>query len=238
MPQQKEAFIIDDILQMIMNHQLLPGEKLPSENELADRYHVPRMTVRKALNQLEGRGYIYAKQGKGRYLKQAAAPIKLHLTGKESFTEKMKQAGYNLHTENITCELFPYQKKIFDALEAFPDEPVYQIARVRYIDGEPIAIHRSFVREHTFPNIKEDGHTILSMFAYYRQHGYEKFASSKAFLSVAFPTVVEQSMLAAKTMIPLLMVESNCIDQQSEQVLEYTKILYRSDKFKYDITMD
>ncbi|WP_200416148.1 GntR family transcriptional regulator [Virgibacillus salexigens] len=233
----KEAQIIDDIMEKIIGKSIKPGEKLPSENRLSQDYDVPRMTARKALTTLEDRGYIYSKQGTGRFLKDASRPIQLHLTGKTSFTEKMKQAGYHLTTENMYCEPIAYDQKIYGILQANEAETVFNIGRLRYIDEEPIAIHQSFVREAKFLDIATEGQGILSMFAYYRSQGYTSFTSNQSYLSTSFPTSDEQKLLSCSSMVPLIVVESECVDVPSQDVLEYTKILYRSDKFKYDITM-
>ncbi|RDW15852.1 GntR family transcriptional regulator [Oceanobacillus arenosus] len=229
---------MDDMMDRIVKRKLSPGEKLPSENELADEYRVPRMTVRNALTKFEERGYIYSKQGKGRYVKEASIPIQLSLTGRISFTDKMNQMGYDLMTSNIYCEKMDYEMEVYQKLNADEHDSVYRIGRLRYINGEPIAIHNSYVNESSFPEIKEDGPEIESMFAYYRKQGFSDFTSRKTMLSITFPTSKEQQLLSCKSMVPLIKVESDCIDIESKQVLEHTKILYRSDKFKYDITMD
>lgn len=234
----KETQILDELMGKIASKQFKAGEKLPSENELADQYGVPRMTVRAALTKLEERGYILSKQGKGRFLKEESAQIQLHLTGKVSFTEKMEQAGYDLETRLIDCEKISYDEKIYSFLECNADESVYKVSRIRFIDGQPIAIHNSYVSEKMFPVIAIEGLKIRSMFAYYRQHGHTEFAGSKTLLSIVFPTSAEQQLLQCKSMVPLLMVENDCIDATTGKVLEHTRILYRSDKFKYDITMD
>ena len=234
----KETQILDELMEKIVSKQFIAGEKLPSENELANRYAVPRMTVRAALIKLEERGYILSKQGKGRFLKEESMQIQLHLTGKVSFTEKMEQAGYALETRLIDCEKIAYEEKIYSILECGQQDNVYKVSRIRFIDGQPIAIHNSFVSERMFPEIAIEGPGIRSMFAYYRQHGYTEFAGSKTLLSIAFPTSAEQQLLQCKSMVPLLMVENDCIDAVSGKVLEHSRILYRSDKFKYDITMD
>ncbi|WP_342744195.1 GntR family transcriptional regulator [Oceanobacillus senegalensis] len=234
----KETLIVDDLMQEILMKKRSPGSKLPSENELADKYHVPRFTARNALNKLEERGYIYSKQGKGRFLNNESIQIQLSLTGKVSFTEKMENMGYELKTENICCERITYDPTIFRILNVDEKEEVFQIGRLRYIDEEPIAIHYSFVSRSKFPNIVVDGPNILSMFSYYREYGINQFASNKTLLSVTFPTSEEQEMLSSKSMVPLIVVESDCIDAETGNVLEHTKIVYRSDRFKYDITMD
>src|SRR5699024_1906706 len=238
MSENKEARIIDELMHQIVSNRLEPGTRLPSENKLANKYSVPRMTVRSAFAKLEQRGYIYSKQGKGRFLKEKSRQIELHLTGKNSFTEKMKNLGHDLKTRNIYCEQIDYDAKIYHILQAEKDGNVHKIGRVRYINGEPMALHSSFVSEEMFPMIKKDGHAIESMFSYYHKLGYTEFTSSKSMLSVAHPTLDEQSLLACNSLVPLLIVETDCIDVTSKRILEYTKIIYRSDKFKYDITID
>lgn len=225
-------------MEQITSKKITYGEKLPSENALAGKYGVPRLTARNALLKLEERGYIYSKQGKGRYLKEESMQIQLHLTAKTSFTEKLEQAGYNLETRNITCERISYDADLYSILNVPENGAVYKVSRLRLIDGEPIAIHNSYVSEAVFPNIQEEGSEIGSMFAYYRKLGYTEFASRKSLLSITFPTSKEQQLLSCKSLVPLIVVESDCVDAKKENILEHTKILYRSDKFKYDITMD
>ena len=234
----QEKVIVDDIMNSIITKMIKPGTKLPSENELAEKYRVPRMTVRKALMILEERGFIYAKQGKGRYLKEESMKIQLNLSGKTSFTSKMKQLGYPLKTLNFYCEKISYDPIVYENLKADSNTAVYKISRMRYLNNEPIAIHNSYVSEARFPSIKDDGPFIESMFAYYQKLGYTDFSSSQTLLSITFPTTAEQELLACKSMVPLMVVESNCIDDQTKAVLEHTKILYRGDKFKYEITID
>lgn len=229
--------IIDDLMNQIMKKELKPGAKLPSENDLVETYQVTRMTVRNALTKLEERGYIYSVHGKGRFLKEEALQIQLPLTGKTSFSEKMKSMGYNYRSENVDFTRIPYDPKIYHKLAASEGDAVYRIGRLRYINNEPIAIHYSYVKETTFPNIQKDGAQIESMFAYYREQGFSAFASNQTLLSITFPTIQEQKLLHCKSMVPLLVVETDSYAPETNQVLEYTKIIYRSDRFKYDITM-
>lgn len=63
--------LMDDLKQQILTRQRKPGEKLPSENELAREYQVSRHTVRKALGILQNEGYIYAVHGKGTFCSEA-----------------------------------------------------------------------------------------------------------------------------------------------------------------------
>jgi DNA-binding GntR family transcriptional regulator len=55
---------------MIESGKLGPGDALPSESALAERYGVARGTARQALAELEGSGLVESVQGKGRFVRR------------------------------------------------------------------------------------------------------------------------------------------------------------------------
>ena len=55
--------IADQIRELIYSRALRPGDKLPSENELASRFKAGRLSVREAIRTLEQAGLVYVKQG-------------------------------------------------------------------------------------------------------------------------------------------------------------------------------
>jgi GntR family transcriptional regulator len=55
--------IMQTIKGWILTKELGPGEKLPSENELAKKFHVSRLTVRQAISQLVQQGLLYSSRG-------------------------------------------------------------------------------------------------------------------------------------------------------------------------------
>ncbi|MFJ8515060.1 FadR/GntR family transcriptional regulator [Lysinibacillus xylanilyticus] len=72
MPQSKKKayqVIVDQIREYFLNGELQPGEKLPTERELASRFNVSRTSVREALRKLEIKGIIEIKQGSGSFIK-------------------------------------------------------------------------------------------------------------------------------------------------------------------------
>ncbi len=54
----------------ILTRKLTPGEKLPSGNELAQRYGVARMTVQQAIRILRDEGLIVSRQGSGVFVRE------------------------------------------------------------------------------------------------------------------------------------------------------------------------
>jgi GntR family transcriptional regulator, transcriptional repressor for pyruvate dehydrogenase complex len=65
--------IVNNILRMIKEGELKPGEKLPSERELATQMNVGRPTVRSALRALASMNVIEIRPGSGTYISSLSA---------------------------------------------------------------------------------------------------------------------------------------------------------------------
>ncbi|OOC62695.1 GntR family transcriptional regulator [Paenibacillus ihbetae] len=73
--------IFDDVKQQIMSNSYRPGDRIPSEKELAEAYNVSRITSKKAMELLAAEGMIVRKPGRGSFvadpetgMQEAAAP--------------------------------------------------------------------------------------------------------------------------------------------------------------------
>jgi DNA-binding GntR family transcriptional regulator len=66
--------VASDLRQMIESGELRPGDPLPSESALGERYGIARGTARHALAELEGAGLVVSVHGKGRYVRQGQSP--------------------------------------------------------------------------------------------------------------------------------------------------------------------
>lgn len=65
--------ILEQIKGLIIDGQLVPGDKLLTENELAESFQVSRTSVREALAALSLTGIIEIRQGEGIFVKSASA---------------------------------------------------------------------------------------------------------------------------------------------------------------------
>ncbi|MCG0891657.1 transcription regulator [Lactiplantibacillus plantarum] len=61
--------MLNDLIRQIESGELVENAKLPSEQKLGEKYDVSRITVRRALAELENKDYIYKKQGQGSFVK-------------------------------------------------------------------------------------------------------------------------------------------------------------------------
>ncbi len=68
------AQIAEHLIQLINAGHYHPNDKIPTEMELAEQFGVSRITTKRALLELETRGYIYRKRGSGSFVKELPVP--------------------------------------------------------------------------------------------------------------------------------------------------------------------
>lgn len=101
--------IADDIRQSIRTGQLKPGERLPSETVLAERYRRSVPTMREALRLLRDEGLIEKHHGRGSFVRQPRTPVlrtnQRHQWEKDRArapVEHRKQTGSTEHDTGLT----------------------------------------------------------------------------------------------------------------------------------------
>jgi GntR family transcriptional repressor for pyruvate dehydrogenase complex len=62
--------VIEQIMNLIKNDKLKPGDKLPPERELAEKFSISRGSLREAFRVLESKGLIKSKPGGGRFIRE------------------------------------------------------------------------------------------------------------------------------------------------------------------------
>lgn len=71
--QKLSEIVANRLKEAIHFGELNPGDKLPSEHDLKERFEVSRIVVREALRKLEGTGLIIMKRGLGAYVANAGS---------------------------------------------------------------------------------------------------------------------------------------------------------------------
>lgn len=234
----EELDIVDHLITHIQEGKYDADDKLPSENELAELFRVPRITARKAYERLQELGYTYSKQGKGSFVRDRHQNIPIVLFAVENFNKRMMELGYNCRTRNIFCEPIEYNHKIYQSLGAREQDKVFKIGRLRIVGEVPIALHISYVSETMFTNIEQQGKQITSMFEFYTERGFTELRSKQILLRLTYPVKHERELFSCQGLIPLLVVESECSDIKTGQTVEYSKILYRGDYFTYSVSTE
>ncbi|PLU83907.1 GntR family transcriptional regulator, partial [Sinorhizobium medicae] len=85
----------DRIADLIRDEGLVPGDKLPTEAQLTDRFKISRPALREALKLLEQDGAIYVEHGRGRFVSAiSAVHVDRPITVFESVTDMTRHYGY------------------------------------------------------------------------------------------------------------------------------------------------
>ncbi|NLF28309.1 MAG: GntR family transcriptional regulator [Clostridiales bacterium] len=134
------AQIQDDILAKVARGEFKASEKLPSEKELADRYSVSIITIRRAIAELVEQNVLKRKQGKGTFLVRKP----FHRTFSRSamsFTEICETNGVVPSARLLRGEIDENPpQEVLDKLQLPAGGKVVFIERLRYVDGFPVVI--------------------------------------------------------------------------------------------------
>ena len=62
--------VFDNIINEIIEGRLRPGDRLPTESELSEKYHIGRNSVREAIKQLQAFGILYIRRADGTFVSE------------------------------------------------------------------------------------------------------------------------------------------------------------------------
>jgi GntR family transcriptional regulator len=144
MPKARQVYLV--LRERIADGGFDSGDALPPEQALAAAHNVSRITVRRALAELEREGLIDRRQGSGTFVnpRDVAKPVIADLA---DVLRNLVEMG---KSTDVRLLAFGYQDApapIADALRLAPGERVQRSVRVRIIDREPFSHLTTYVPE-------------------------------------------------------------------------------------------
>ena len=130
-----------------------PGDKLPTEAELATRFGVNRHTVRHALAALAEAGMVHARRGAGVFV--MARPTDYRLGQRVRFHQNVLAAGQTPSRRISRAETRPTDRDEAAALQLKPGDPVHVVEGVSLADAVPLAAFRSIFPAQRFPGLPD-----------------------------------------------------------------------------------
>ncbi|MGB6423228.1 MAG: GntR family transcriptional regulator [Anaerolineales bacterium] len=122
---------------------LEPGQKLPSEDDLAAQFGVSRMTVRQGISDLTDEGMVYRRRGIGTFVTQFHVERDHNkLTG---FFETARAEGFEAEVKLLSREVVPAKLMIANELTLQENEPVIRIQSLRMANDVPVTIFDEYV---------------------------------------------------------------------------------------------
>lgn len=137
---------------LIESGALQPGDRLPSERELAMRVGVSRLTARAALASLAQRGLV--ERGVGRRGTFVAQPrLTYDLRDFAGFTEMARRQGLAAGAQVLNTRQQPAPESVARELALAVGASVYEIVRLRSADGEPLTLEDTWIPAAPFPEL-------------------------------------------------------------------------------------
>lgn len=138
------------ITEAIRAGELKPGDKLPTEEALAEELALSRPVVRQAYGSLVAGGFIVRKRGRGSFVK---AQNLGNLANKIlSFSQETLLLGHVPRTEVRVFERVPLPESVADGRCASGGEWFF-LERVRYTDELPSVYLKTWVPADPFPDL-------------------------------------------------------------------------------------
>jgi GntR family transcriptional regulator len=208
--------------------------KLPTEMELAEQFDVSRITIRTALKTLMNEGLLSRKRGRGTFLKTNS--VENWVGRLMGFSETIKAAGFTPGAKVIHSGLIQILPK--NIKEALMTEEAWELKRLRFADGEPIAIEHSFFPKKIGFEIEKHGDLDhLLTYRFIEQNLKIKLHKAKQLISAVNAEEEEMEVLNIQNGEALLYIE-RLTSSSDEKPIEFLKSVYRPDYFHYLVQLN
>ena len=213
-----------------INHELSVGDLLPSERKLAEQFDMSRTTVRLALKDLESKGYISTKHGKGSFVVDHHKTL-VNLSDMYSFTEQMKSIGKKPETKLLDFEIIEDNEKLFEVFKNVT-RTFIKLVRLRSADGMPMLYEETYIPHTKFPDITPEELGQRSLYDIFKEDYNEIVKLAHEEFSAVIASDKEAENLRLEKQEPVLKIYRTTINLDNE-VIEYTESKARPDKFSY-----
>ena len=205
-----------------------PGDPLPSERELAERYDVARMTVRAEITRLAAEGMVERVQGRGTFVAEARVAQAAALS---SFTEDMRARGLTAGSQVLGQATEPADDGVARRLGIEPGTPVVRVRRVRTADGEPMALEEAFLVAERFGALAEEDLEGASLFTVLEERFGARFPAADQQV-VAVEIVGEDANLLRVAPGRAGLKFHTILIDTDERPLAYAWSLFRGDRYE------
>lgn len=127
---------MDFIRKLISDQSLAPGDRLPSETEIATLAGVSLMTVRRAMAELSSAGVLQRSQGKGTFVRSNRVQTDSTIIG--GLRETLALQGIDLKTTILSLSEEEASEEVAQRLTVAPGTAIWRLVRLRHFDGVPV----------------------------------------------------------------------------------------------------
>lgn len=223
--------IADKLEESIKGGEYGVHQKLPAESELSFQFDTTRLTVRKAIEELERRHLVVKERNRGTFvLAPESKKISSGVNGLYSFTEVAKRSHIKPETVVLSLETVEEIPEIVSKqLQLQGDESVWKLERLRLGNGEPMTHESIYLQKRFVPDLTEKK-AQGSLFKLIEQHVAISYASQE--LEAVLLKGRIGKLLKNKENEPTFLVQTTSYSADGYPIL-YDESCYRSDKYTF-----
>ena len=124
--------------QRIQDGLYLPTEPMPTEQELIDQFKVSRITIRRAIDDLQAEGLVQRRRGRGTFVVPRKFSSRLH-ANISGLLENLVNMGLKTQVDVIEFGYLPATADVREQLELPEKAVVQRSVRVRSFDSKPLS---------------------------------------------------------------------------------------------------
>ncbi|MFH9824017.1 GntR family transcriptional regulator [Streptomyces bobili] len=212
--QPKYRQVADALRREIVNGTHAPGARLPSENDLQQRFDASRNTIRNGLSLLVSEGLISSSQGLG-YAVKSQEVFELNASRFENLTFPQNGDAYNTDVTNagrrphqtFRVEMLPASREIAQRLEVGPGTKAVLRFCHRFVDDVPWSTQATYYPSwlvEVSPRLADPGDIAEGTTRYLAAHGIEQVGYFDE-IAARMPTPDEARLLEIGAGVPVLL---------------------------------
>lgn len=217
-------------LQKQIKENYKAGDIISTESQLEKQFEVSRITVRKAIEQLERDGILEKKQGLGTFVKEQKILYDANSIG--SLTQRLAKQDYKLQTKSLEYEIISGEHYVKDLLKC---DTLLCIKRFRTLDDVPFALMLNYLDVQKVPNL-EKFFNIESLYTYLKDEYHIEFYNAEETVEAKNATLEESKQLKIKKGSALLSLHRLSFDKSNNPV-EYSDIVIKANMYKHKIIL-
>ncbi|ARQ02509.1 phosphonate metabolism transcriptional regulator PhnF [Pseudorhodoplanes sinuspersici] len=209
--------IADDIEHAIVRGDFATGEKLPSEQDIADRFGVNRHTVRRALAELTERGLVRAERGSGTYVEPAR--ISYPIRARTRFSEIINASGRMAGGRLLASSKEPAPRDIALRLDLPPNAMTIRLEILRSANRVPISLGTTWLPADLAPDAAKIYRAARSVSRLLAHIGFRDYKRRDTRVSAAMADAIHAAKLQLTPGRPLIVVDSVDIASDGRPIL-------------------
>ncbi len=218
------------IRQRILDGLYLPSEAMPTEQELVDQFNVSRITVRRAMDELQAEGLIQRKRGRGTFVVPKKFASRLH-TNISGLLENLVIMGLKTKVDLIEFGYAPATPDVREQLELPKNAIVQRSVRVRSYKNEPLSHLVAYLPEDIGRSFEEADLKSQPLLGLLERAGV-KVDSADQTISARVADSDVATLLHVPVGTALIFITRVVRDDQGRPV-ELIRGLYRPDRYEY-----